>query len=88
MGDIVCQDRAYTIGVLLKLVEMFEGQWQDQGLDMPVKDINACMFLLVCCLGKIRCFEAIWTNLEALRYDITYFGVTKDKLALSWPVVR
>ena len=59
MGDIVCQDRAYTIDVLLKLVEMFEGQWQDQGLDMPVKDTTTRMFLLVCCLGEIRCFEGV-----------------------------
>ena len=51
MGDVVHQDRAYTIGVLLKLVSMFELQWSEQGWDMPLADISACVFLLVCCLG-------------------------------------
>ena len=51
MGDVVHQDRAYTIRVLLKLVSMFELQWGKQGWDMPLADISACVFLLVTCLG-------------------------------------
>ena len=51
MGDIVRQDRAYTIGVLLKMLGMFEAEYQDLGDDMPLQSIKACMFLLLTCLG-------------------------------------
>jgi hypothetical protein len=28
MGDVVSQDRAYTIEILLALLEMYEEEWQ------------------------------------------------------------
>ena len=36
MGDVVTQDRAYTIEVLLALLEMFEQEWQTYYLDIPL----------------------------------------------------
>ena len=83
MGVIVRQDWAYTINVVLKLVDIFEGQWQDQDLDMPVKDISACMFLIVCCLGGTRGFEAVWTDLGALRYNVAFCEAAEEETALS-----
>ena len=87
MGDIVRQDRAYTIQVVLKLVEMYEREWDDHGYDMPSKSLCACMFLLVCCLGGTRGYEAVWTDLAALRYDIAYCESQGDESAVAWPVV-
>ena len=53
IGDVVSQDKAYTIQVLLKLVSMFEAGWSDLGLNMPLESICACLFLLLTCLGGI-----------------------------------
>ena len=49
-GDIVSQDRAYTLPVLLGLLEMYEEEWERLELEMPVNSISSCMFLLVSCL--------------------------------------
>ena len=54
MGDVVDQDRAYSIQVLHKLLSMFEEEWDDLGPDMPIESISACMFLLLTCLGGMR----------------------------------
>ena len=45
MGDVVDQDRAYTIEVLLALIEMYEQEWQTYYLQMPLLSISACTFL-------------------------------------------
>jgi hypothetical protein len=47
----------------------------------------ACMFLLVSCLGGMRGFEVVWTDLAALRYDIAYCEAAEKDSAVSWPVV-
>jgi len=87
MGDIVRQDRAYTIGVLLKMLDMFEQEYQDLGEAMPLQSIQACMFLLLTCLGGMRGYEAVWTDLAALRYDIEYCEDMDDYSAVAWPIV-
>ena len=51
MGDVVKQDRAYTIGVVHKLLDMFDKEYQDFRDDMPLHSICSCMFLLLSCLG-------------------------------------
>ena len=66
MGDVVLQDRAFTIEVLLALLEMYEEEWQTFYLQMPLLSVCACMFLLVSCLGGMRGFEVVWTDLAAL----------------------
>ena len=59
MGDVVDQDRAYTIEVLLALIEMYEQEWQTYYLQMPLLSISACMFLLVSVLGGMRGYEVL-----------------------------
>jgi hypothetical protein len=59
MGDVVDQDRAYTIEVLLALIEMYEQEWQTYYLQMPLLSISACMFLLVSVLGEMRGYEVL-----------------------------
>ena len=87
MGDIVKQDRAYTIKVVLKLLEMYEMEFRDLGADMSDDSMNSCMFLLLTCLGGMRGFEAVWTDLAALRYDVEYCESMDDYSAISWPIV-
>ncbi len=87
MGDVVSQDRAYTIEVLLALLEMYEDEWQTFYLRMPLISICACMFLLVSSLGCMRGFEVVWTDLAALQYDLAYCEAAEDETAVSWPIV-
>ena len=87
MGDVVDQDRAYTIEVLLALIEMYKQEWQTYYLQMPLLSISACMFLLVSALGGMRGYEVVWTDLAALLYNITYCEAAEDDSAVSWPVV-
>lgn len=84
MGDVVSQDRAYTIEVLLALLEMYEDEWQTFYLRMPLISICACMFLLVSSLGGMRGFEVVWTDLAALR---AYCEAAEDETAVLWPIV-
>jgi hypothetical protein len=88
MGDVVSQDRAYhTIEVLLAFLEMFEEEWDTYYLQIFLLSICACMFLLETCLGGMRGFEVVWTDLAALRYDIAYCEAAEDNTVVSWPVV-
>ncbi len=87
MRDVVSQDRAYTIEVVLALLKMFEEEWQTFNLRIPLRSICACMFLLVSCLGGMRGFKVVWTDLAALRYDIAYCKAAENDSAVSWPVV-
>ena len=87
MGDTVKQDRAYTIEVVHRLLEMFEEEWNETLLDIPLISIQGVMFLLVTCLGGMRGFEAVWTDLGALRYDVSYCERLDDESAIAWPIV-
>ncbi len=87
MGDVITQDRAYTIEVLLALLEMYKEEWQTYYLQMPLLSVCACMFLLVSCLRGMQGFEVVWTDLAALRYDIAHCESAEDDLADSWPIV-
>ena len=71
MGDVVRQDRAFTSAVLHKLLAMCDAWHADFGNNMPLNSMYSCMFLLLTCLGGMRGFEAVWTDLAALRYDLT-----------------
>ena len=87
MGDIVSQDRAYTLEVVHAVIEMFEQEFQEQGYNMPVCDMEAALFFIVSCLGGFRVYETVWTDLGALRYDINYCEEKDDFSAVSWPVI-
>jgi hypothetical protein len=86
MGDIVTQDRAYTIGIVHAIIQMFEEQFMEEGYDMPVRDMEAVMFFLASCLGGFRGYETVWTDLGALRYDLEYCEDQEDFQAVAWPV--
>ena len=77
------QDRAYTIEVLLALVQMFEEEWETHYLRIPLISICACMFLLVSSLGGMRGFEVVWTDLAALRYDLAFCESSEDDSVVS-----
>ena len=51
MGDIVDQDRAYSLGVVHKVLAMYEMKYAHLGDDTTYSSISACMFFLVTCLG-------------------------------------
>jgi hypothetical protein len=87
MGNVLSQDRPYTIEVLLALLEMYKEEWQTYYLRMPLALVCGCMFLLFSWLGEMQGFEVVWTDLAALRYDIKHCKSTKDDLAVSWPIV-
>jgi hypothetical protein len=87
MGDIVSQDRAYTLDIIHKLLESYENDWENLGYQIPVGIICSCMFLLVSSLGGMRGFEVMWTDLAELRYDLEYCEDTGDESAVSWPIV-
>ena len=72
MGDIVSQDRAYTLEVVHAVIDLFEQEFQEQGYTMPVRDMEAALFFIISCMGGFRGYETVWTDLGALRYDINY----------------
>ena len=79
MGDVVSQDRAFTIEVLHALLEMYEVEWQSTGYyTMPMESMYSVMLLLVLCLGGLRGFEVMWTDLAALRYDVSFCNELDD----------
>ena len=51
MGDVVDQDRAYTTAIIHALLAMYEQEWEQWGMAMPLHSIRSVMFLLVSCLG-------------------------------------
>ncbi len=87
MVDVVLQDRAYTIQVVLKLLEMCEREFQDNHRKLTDDAKNSCIFLLLTCLGGMRGFEAVWTDLSMLRYDVHYCETIDDYSAISWTII-
>lgn len=88
MGDVVRQDRAYSIEVLLKLLSMYEEEFQELGVaGMSMESMNSVMFLLLTCLGGMRGYEAVWTDLAALKYDVEFCEEAEDYSAIAWPIV-
>ena len=37
LGDVVTQDRAYSIEVVLKVIQMYEDQFQQEGYNIPIR---------------------------------------------------
>ena len=87
MGNVVSQDRAYTIDIVLALLEMYEVEWKEHRYQMPLVSMYSVMLLLITCLGGMRGYEAVWTDLSALRYDMAQCCARDDESAVSWPIV-
>ena len=54
---------------------------------MPLISMCSCMFLLVSCLGGMQGFEIVWTDLQALRYNLQYCSQRNDERGVSWPII-
>ena len=67
MGDVVEQDRAYTIEVVHAMIDLFEEDFQRVGYRMTVNEMSAAMFFIASCFGGFRGSETVWTHLGALR---------------------
>ena len=87
MGDTVRQDQAYSIDIVQKLLEMYEDKYQDVTTAMSLNYICACIFFLLTCLGGIRGYKSMWTDLSGLCYDVEYCKEFEDFSAVSWPIV-
>lgn len=87
MGDIVSQDWAYTIQALHALLKSFQEEWLADSFDMDSQSLFTCMFLLESCLGGMRGFEVVLTDLAALRYDLECYESMLDYSVVSWSVV-
>lgn len=85
LGDIVKQDRAYTIEVVHAMLQLWEDEFIASGYDMP--GLEACMFFLASCTGGLRGYETVWTDIGALIYDVEYCEERDDLSAVAWPVV-
>ena len=83
MGDVVKQDRAFTMPVLHRLLAMYESEYEEEGLEMSHESLSSCMFLLCACLGGMRGFEVVWTDLAALRYDVGYCEEMDDHSVIA-----
>ena len=46
------------------------------------------MFFLAACLGGMRGYEVVWTNLGGLIHDIQRSESEEDFTAVGWPIVR
>jgi len=66
---------------------MHELEWSDFGTEMPLGSLSACVFLLLMYLGGMRGYEAVWTDLAALRYNVEYCESMYDYSAVAWPIV-
>ncbi len=51
IGDIVSQDRAYSLDILLALLEMYEQEWEQHGYGLSMNPMYLVMLLLITCLG-------------------------------------
>ena len=84
MGDIVSQDRSYTLELMHTLFEMYELECQEHGYSVPMVSIYSVMFLIATCLGGMRGYEAVWADLDAIRYDVTHCLNHEDESAVTW----
>ena len=86
-GDIVRQDRAYTLEVLHALIAMYQAEYEELRDTMSLNSISSCMFILLTCLGGMCEYEAFRTDLASLRYDLLYCESLDDFLSVAWPIV-
>ena len=59
IGDVVGEDKVYTIDVLLRLLSFYEEELCDLGLALPIESLCSCVFLLLTCLGHVQRYEAV-----------------------------
>ena len=85
-GDIIAQDRAYSIEIVHAIINLFEKEFQEFGYEIPLRHMEAALFFIASCTGGFRGYETVWTDLGALRYDIEFCETKDDYSAVAWPV--
>lgn len=70
MGDVIQQDQAYTIEVVLAVIKKYEEVFQAASYKILFAKMEAAMFFIVTCFGCFRGFKTVWTDLGALWFDI------------------
>jgi hypothetical protein len=86
-GVLTRQDRAYTMDVVHEVLRMFENEWEELDGDPPLLWISAVTFFLASCLGGMRGFEVVWTDLAALIHDMRRLEEDDDDSGIGWPIV-
>lgn len=86
-GVQVRQDKAYTLEVLHELLRRFESEWYDMEGEVTMHWISGVMFLLTSCLGGMRGYEVVWTDLAALIHDIERCEEDGIEEGVGWPIV-
>jgi len=72
---------------VLALLDIYEQEWPELDYSISVHSMSSSMFLLVSYLGRMQGFEVMWTDLAALRYNLQFCKDSKDKSAISWPIL-
>ena len=85
--NVVKQDTVFTLEVLHALLAMYEAEYEELGVDVPLNSTCSCLVLLLTCLGGMRGYEDVWTDLANLGYDLLYCKSLDDFLAVAWPIV-
>jgi hypothetical protein len=67
MGDVLKQDMAISIGVMLKLQELFERDYQESSGEERRKIVEGATFALIAYCISLRGFEVPKIDLAALR---------------------
>ena len=86
-GDLVQQDRAATLKILHKLLEMYEQEWLYHRFEIDLEVLSAARFLIITCCGGMQGYEAVWTDPSAHCYDVSYCEYLEDFSAISWPLM-
>ena len=86
-GVMTRQDRAYTMDVVHKMIQLFEEDWESCDGEPEMLWISAVTFFLTSCLGGMRGFEVVWTDLGALLYEIAKLEEEEDTSGIGWPIV-
>ena len=81
------QDRAYTLALVHEMLRRFEEDWDRVDGNPTVQWISSVMISLTTCLGGMRGYEAVWTNLAALIHDLEMCELEEEPKGVGWPIV-
>jgi len=87
IGQVTRQDKAFTIPLIHKLCERYEEKWIQADGRLALSTLFEIMFILLTFCGGMRGYEAVWTDLGGLRYDLEYIETTEDESGVGWPIV-
>ena len=86
-GVMTRQDKAYTLALVHEMLNRFEQDWEKCDGQPSVKWISAVMLFLTTCLGGMRGYEVVWTDLAALIHDVEMCEMEENPKGVGWPIV-